>query len=100
MSLTHSGNAQPTIDREEHTHIGDGETGIGAKKTVSAPSALKITTVGSVSYVAKAKEGSIQADAVWQVKKIDTTTGVVITWADGNSLFDNIATDLTTLTYY
>lgn len=61
--------------------------------------AKKVTTVGNVTYVATAKTGSVQSDDVWQVCKIDTTTGVVITWADGDDKFDNIATDLTTLSY-
>lgn len=61
--------------------------------------ATKITVVGSVTYVAKASTGALQADAVWQCKKIDETTGTVITWANGDSNFDNTATDLTALTY-
>ena len=61
--------------------------------------AIKVTVVGAVTYCAKAPAGSLQASAVWQAKKIDETTGVVITWADGNELFDNVATDLMALTY-
>jgi hypothetical protein len=98
MVLVHHGNIQPAIDREEHTHIG-GDEGLAARRVTDAPAALKVTTEGDITYVAQAKEGSIQSDAVWQCKKIDSTTGVVITWADGNSQYDNIATDLTALTY-
>jgi hypothetical protein len=61
--------------------------------------AMKITVVGSVTYIADAPPGTLQATARWRVKKIDETTGVVIKWADGDTNFDNIATDLTTLTY-
>jgi len=61
--------------------------------------ASKITVVGSVTYIAIAAPGTAQATAKWQVKKIDETTGVVITWADGNGKFDNKATDLTALSY-
>lgn len=57
--------------------------------------AKKITVDGTITYVASGPLGASQADAVWQVKKIDATTGVVITWQDGNDLFDNTATDLT-----
>ena len=63
------------------------------------PFAEKITIVGDVLFVAEAEIGSSQLSAVWRVKKIDTTTGILVTWADGNANFDNIATDLTTLTY-
>jgi len=61
--------------------------------------ATKVTVSGNVTYVAKGPLGASQASAVWQAKKIDETTGVVITWADGNDKYDNVATNLTTLTY-
>lgn len=49
--------------------------------------------------MAKAEAGSSQSDAVWRAKKIDETSGIIITWADGDTNFDNVATDLTALTY-
>jgi hypothetical protein len=63
------------------------------------PMALKVTTSGSVTYVGMAAPGSAQSSAVWQCKKIDETTGTVITWADGDANFDNVSTDLTALSY-
>ena len=59
----------------------------------------KTTIVGALTYVAIAAPGTAQATAKWQCKKIDETTGIVVTWADGNANFDNVATDLTALTY-
>jgi hypothetical protein len=61
--------------------------------------AVKVTVVGTVTYIGTAPIGTSPADAKWQAKKIDETTGTVITWADGDDAFDNLATDLTTLTY-
>lgn len=61
--------------------------------------ATKITTVGDITYIANAIAGSAESAAVWQAKKIDATTGVVITWADGDTNFNNVATDLTALSY-
>ena len=61
--------------------------------------AMKITEDGLVTYIAIAAPGTLQSEAKWQVKKIDKTTGTVITWADGNANFDNSATDLTALSY-
>lgn len=54
--------------------------------------ALKLddTTTTSVTYVGKAAIGSATSSAVWQIKKIDETTGMSITWADGDDLFDNV----------
>jgi len=74
-------------------------TQIGKQQNPFLQEAAKITIVGSVTYVAKAPAGTLQSEAKWKVKKIDETTGIVITWADGNELYDNVATDLTTLTY-
>lgn len=61
--------------------------------------ALKLTEVGDVSYIAQADPGTTQASATWRAKKLDQTSGLVITWADGDTNFDNVATDLTALTY-
>lgn len=60
---------------------------------------VKVTVSGAVTYIGKALVGTPQASALWQCKKIDETTGTVITWADGDDKFDNLATDLTALTY-
>ena len=61
--------------------------------------ALKMTTAGSIDYVGEADTGTAFATALWRAKKVDSTSGTIITWADGNANFDNVATDLTTLTY-
>jgi hypothetical protein len=61
--------------------------------------ATQIVEVGSVTYVGKAPMGSATSEAVWQVKKIDETSGLVITWADGDSSFTNVFDNHLTLTY-
>jgi len=62
--------------------------------------AKKITVSGDNTYIAIAPIGTAQATAGWQAKKIAVSGGTtVITWADGNANFDNIATDLTSLNY-
>lgn len=97
-------NITPQTDEQEHAWV----NGVAVKKTVNIDStgnifdgnqAQKVTTVGTVNYIAVAPPGTLQSEAKWQVKKVDETTGVVITWADGNANFDNQATDLTALTY-
>lgn len=69
------------------------------QRLVSKEVAIKVTTSGNVTYVAKAAAGSSQASAVWQAKSIDSTSGVVVTWANGSPSFSNVATDLTALIY-
>jgi hypothetical protein len=72
----------------------------GAIPTAKRPMAEKITVSGSDTYVAQAVPGTAQSAALWQVKKITVTGGdTVITWADGNSNYDNVATTLSGLSY-
>lgn len=61
--------------------------------------ATKKTVSGTTTYFAKAAPGTLQSTAKWQAFKLDKSSGLVITWADGDNNFDNIATDLTALTY-
>lgn len=69
------------------------------KRSVTGNLALKVTVSGSITYVAEAAIGTVQSAASWRVKKVDTTSGTVVTWCDGNDNFDNVATDLTALSY-
>lgn len=61
--------------------------------------AVVIRESGAYTYIGKAAIGSSTASAVWQVKRLDTTTLLDVKWADGNANFDNVATDLTALSY-
>ena len=63
----------------------------------SQPTALKMYEDGLDLYVCKAEVASSLASAVWQVKKINTSADLSITWADGNSKHDNLATNLATV---
>jgi len=73
----------------------------GGIQNSDSPMAQKVSVSGAITYVAIAPCGTAQSSAQWQVKKIDQSggTATIITWADGNSNFDNVATDLTSLTY-
>lgn len=59
--------------------------------------ALIVYEDGTTLYVCKAAMGAAASDDVWQIKKIDTESGVVVTWCDGNEKYDNTATDLSTV---
>lgn len=61
--------------------------------------AVKITESGTNTYIGIAAPGTAEATAKWQCKKIDESTGTVITFADGDANFDNTATDLTAHSY-
>lgn len=88
------------FDRDANTiDVNVSTTASNSVTTISKALATKITESGSITYIAKALPGTAQASSLWQCQKIDETSGTVITWADGNANFDNVATDLTALTY-
>lgn len=76
-----------------------GHDGVNAQRSLADSLAMKVTVSGTNTYLALSAPGTAQATAKWQARKIDTSSGVVITWADGNADFDNVASDLTALTY-
>ena len=76
-----------------------GYDGQNLQRPIAESLAIKITESGAVTYVATAAPGTAQSTAKWQAKKIDETSGLVITFADGNGNYDNVATDLTALSY-
>lgn len=90
------------LDREEHVTRG----ALSAKRVVnytydagtdtllpvtSSSSTYKLllddTTTTNVTYVGKAAIGSATSSAVWQIQKIDETSGMSITWG-GTGAFD------------
>ena len=93
--------ANQSFDQTYQVNVveGLGYDGVSLQRLNANNMATKITVSGSITYVGFASPGTAQSSALWQCKKIDETTGLVITWADGNANFDNIATDLTSLTY-
>jgi hypothetical protein len=57
-------------------------------------------SVSGTTYIGKAPLGSSESLPVWQVMKIVESAGLTdITWADGNSVFDNVWDARTSLTY-
>lgn len=98
-SLQHIFNQSFDRDAQVLVIEGVGFDGQSVQRVNAQNLAIKITENGTATYVAFAAPGSSQASPVWQCKKIDEGSGLVITFADGDSNFDNIATDLTALTY-
>ena len=76
-----------------------GYNGQSAQVALADSMAVKSTEVGNTTYFAFAAPGTAQSTNKWQAFKIDDTDGMVLTWADADSEFDNIATDLTALSY-
>ena len=59
----------------------------------------RIVTVGTLTYIGNAAIGSATSAAVWQIKRLDETSGLIKLWADGNANFDNIWDNRASLSY-
>lgn len=61
---------------------------------------VKTDTSGGTTYVGQAKIGSATSQAVWQIFKVVTSSGVTtITWADSDDKFNNIWDNRASLSY-
>lgn len=81
-----------------------GGSGVGLEVTVTNAAATDEATIldeasATITYVCKAAPGSSSASAVWKISRIDTTSGLVIKFADGNANYDNVADNRASLTY-
>lgn len=76
-----------------------GFDGVSLQRALADSMAIKVTVDGTTTYAGFAAPGTAQSTAKWQALKIDSSSGTIVTYADGNSNFDNVATDLTSLSY-
>ena len=60
------------------------------------PMAFAMYDSGTYKYFGDAAVGTSLTDASWRVSRITTATSK-IEWADGNSNFDNVFTDVSTV---
>ena len=60
--------------------------------------ALRLATVGDVDYVGEAAIGTATSAASWRIKRVDSTTGVIIQWA-GTGVFDQVWNNRASLSY-
>lgn len=59
---------------------------------------LRLATVGDVDYVGEAAIGTATSSAFWRIKKVDSASGIVVTWA-GTGIFDQVWDNRASLTY-
>jgi len=60
--------------------------------------ALRMVTVGNYDYIGEAAIGTAGSSALWRIKRIDNTSGIVITWA-GTGTFDQVWDNYASLSY-
>jgi hypothetical protein len=116
MGVKPAGNSQPQIDIAEHEYSIDPPTKRvlvygydGSAKQIlkvdsegelissSGAMAVSIQTSGTDTFIGEALPGTALATAAWKAYQVDEDGN--ITWADGDANFDNVATDLTSLSY-
>lgn len=61
--------------------------------------AVRIATAGNITYVGKAAIGALPSAPVWQIQRLDETSGLVLTWADGDPSYNNVWDNRASLTY-
>lgn len=76
----------PDINEREHQKFNPD----GSIKSSSPNYTQRIDEASAtVTYIGKAQIGSSTSESVWQIKKLDSTSGLVITWANGTDEFTN-----------
>lgn len=76
-----------------------GFDGRGLQRTLADSLTIRLVEDGTTMYIALAKPGTATTDAYWQCIKLDTSAGVVLTYADGDADFNNTANNLASLSY-
>lgn len=90
------------IDMAEHGRAGGDGDSQGFKYTGAIPESLREATDSgdaNVTYIGLAKLGAVTTEAVWQIRKIDETSGTAITFANGSDNYDSKWSDRESLSY-
>lgn len=53
----------------------------------------------TLAYFGQASVGASESSSVWQIQKLDFTTGVIATYAGGSDAFNNVWTNRASYTY-
>lgn len=54
---------------------------------------------GTISYIGQAPIGSATSSSVWQIFKLDSSSGLTLKWADSTDAFSKIWDDRATYSY-
>lgn len=67
--------------------------------SISYATRIDDTSTVTTTYIGKAPIGSATSSAVWQISKLNTSSGLIKTWADGSSAFTKIWDNRVSITY-
>ena len=74
--------------------------GVSLEQVTDRNLALRYDEVdANTAYLGLAPINSANSAPVWQIKKLDYSTGVDVRWADGNQSFDNVWDNRASLNY-
>lgn len=93
------GDVGDDIAKVSNTQPSPSDYGV-AVRPIDTQYAVRVdTSVANTLYIGQAVPGTSSASAGWQIKKLDTSSGIVTTWADGDANFDNVWNNRASLTY-
>ena len=90
------------IDMAEHGRAGGLSTKQGFKYINDVKEAVQVAEKSgdsNILYVGKAAIGSLTSAEVWQIMKVDETSGTIVTYADGDDNYDNEFDEREALSY-
>ena len=85
------------IDLSEQGRVGGLSTGQPYKFTDNVNYDIKIVEDGTTTYIGFSKPGTAEATEEWKVMKLDTASGMKLTWARGAPDFLYAVTDMASL---
>jgi phage-related protein len=91
--------ANRKLQRLVEKPVGGGGGGGGGGIAPSYAVHIDDVSTPGVIYIGKAATAATTSTPVWQLAKLDTSSGLIKTWADGDASFDNVWDDRTTITY-
>jgi len=84
---------------EQFARVGNTVEGEAFQRVSKTNEKIEVRTSGFYTYVGYAKPSTLTNASEWKIKRIDTTTGVEVLWADGDALYNNIFDNYLTLSY-
>lgn len=88
------------IELSEHGRQGGQSSKHGLKYVEDVAIALRVDEASdTITYIGKSYPGASTGDTVWQILKIDTSSGTSLVWADGNDNYDNEWDERASYTY-
>jgi len=84
---------------EQFGRVGNVSDGAAYQRFQKTNESVRVDDAGTYVYVGYAIPGSAESAASWKIFRVTTTNPVAIMYADGDSFYNNIWNNRTSLTY-